>query len=251
MSHTCEQLPAALCIGTSGWSYAHWQHGFYTGVPRRDWLGFYATHFRTVEINATFYRRQSHATLTHWCDSVPQDFTFTLKANRYITHSKRLRDPDAAVATERDNNLALADRLAAVLWQLPQNLGRDMQRLEDFARALSCWRAAHVIEFRHASWFTEEVAQCLRHYRIGNCLSDAADWPCWEKITAPLVYIRLHGHSRTYASRYSQPQLERWAALITPLLDEGRRVHVYFDNDAAGHAPRDAQRLCQLLAATR
>ena len=105
-----------------------------------------------------------------------------------------------------------------------------------------------MIEFRHPTWFNNEVASCLNYYRIANCISDAADWPLWEVVTTNLVYIRLHGHTRTYASAYRIASLKQWAAKIRRWLQSGKDVHVYFDNDAEGAAPQDAKRLIGLLS---
>jgi len=132
---------------------------------------------------------------------------------------------------------------------LPGNYKKHLDRLEAFAKALKHWpQTRHVIEFRHPSWFDDEVASCLNKYRIANCISDAADWPMWDLVTTDLVYIRLHGHTRTYASAYHTASLKQWATKIRKWLKEGKEVHVYFDNDGEGAAPRDAKRLIGLLS---
>lgn len=137
-----------------------------------------------------------------------------------------------------------------MLWQLPHNFHRDIGRLERFVCALRCWRKVrHAIEFRHASWFDEHVACCLRDDRIAVCQSDAPDWPLWDALTTDMVYVRLHGHALTYGSGYSEVQLWRWATRVRRWLGEGRDVHVYFDNDMLGRAPVDALRLMALLGA--
>lgn len=236
-------------IGTSGWSYAGWRDDFYAGVPRRNWLVYAASRFSGLEINASFYRLQQESTFRRWREATPKDFRFALKANRYLTHNRKLREPVEPIRTERERARALGDRLAVVLWQLPPNFGRHLERLQHFAEALSvAWpEVRHAVEFRHPSWFDDEVAACLHEHRLALCLSDAADWPLWDRVTTDLVYLRLHGHSHTYASAYSTPDLHRWAERIRGWLDGGRDVHVYFDNDAEGAAPRDALRLLALL----
>ena len=238
-------------IGTSGWSYLHWRNDFYRGIRQEQWLEFYAGQFRAVEINASFYRRQSARTLQHWHDTTPDAFRFVIKGHRYITHNKKLRDPLDAIRRERDHARPLDDKLLAVLWQLPASLPKHIDRLKEFFHALQHWPAVqHVIEFRHPSWFCDEVSECMQHNGISNCISDAADWPAWFVITSEVIYIRLHGHTRTYASRYSQHALERWTAQIRQWLDQHLTVHVYFDNDAEGAAPHDALRLLTLLDTT-
>lgn len=235
-------------IGTSGWSYPHWRESFYKGVPQKDWLHFNARHFNSVEINASFYRLQKPATFQRWHDETPDDFRFSLKANRYITHNKKLKDPAKSIRIERIQSLALRDKLAVVLWQLPPTFKIDMRRLEKFCEALELWSEVnHTIEFRHASWFTDEAADCLAVHNIAVCQSDAADWTLWETVTAGLVYIRLHGHTRTYVSGYRIKTLERWAKKIKALHKKGISTYVYFDNDAKANAPRDAKKLITLV----
>jgi uncharacterized protein YecE (DUF72 family) len=235
-------------IGTSGWSYEGWRAGFYGPLPKAHWLRFCARQFTGIEVNATFYRLQRAETFARWRAQTPAGFRFAIKANRYLTHTRRLTEPVAPVRLERDRARALGDRLAVALWQLPATLHRDLDRLRGFLQALRRWRRArHAIEFRHVSWFDDEVAALLQRHGVAVCLSDAADWPCWDTVTTDLVYVRLHGHTATYASGYSGQALRRWAERIRRWTRQGRDVHVYFDNDASGHAPRDALRLLALL----
>ena len=235
-------------VGTSGWNYDSWKPRFYGNTPKQQWLQFYAAHFSAIEINATFYRLQNESTFLRWRDSTPAHFRFCIKGNRFLTHNKRLLDPGPAIDKERDQARWLGDKLAAVLWQLPAKFGKNLDRLETFANALHCWdKVQHVIEFRHPSWFDNEVAACLRQHHITLCLSDAADWPLWDTVTANMVYLRLHGHTRTYASAYSGKSLQRWAQRIHSWHRQGKQVHVYFDNDAEGAAPLDALHLLALL----
>jgi uncharacterized protein YecE (DUF72 family) len=235
-------------IGTSGWNYDSWKNSFYEGRPRKEWLAHCATRFTAIEVNATFYRLQTVETFRRWRDATPAGFRFAVKANRYLTHNKKLADPLAPIRLERSRASGLGDKLAAVVWQLPQNFHRNIERLQTFARALRCWRRVrHAIEFRHPSWFEHEVAACLGDHRIAVCQSDAADWPMWDAVTTDLVYVRLHGHELTYASGYSEAKLRDWADKLRRWMADGREVHVYFDNDAFGHAPENALRLMTLV----
>ena len=238
-----------LYIGTSGWSYHHWRECFYAGIARKDWLEFYAERFSAVEINGTFYRLQSPETFSRWYDATPANFRFALKAHRYLTHNKKLLDPSASVLIEKNHSLALQDKLAAVLWQLPPALPKDLDRLKGFLQALRQWpEVPHIVEFRHRSWFDDETADCLAEAGVANCLSDAKDWPLWERVTTDLVYIRLHGHTQTYASPYTSSELTQWAERIAQWLMQYKQVHVYFDNDAECAAPFNAlelKTLCQ------
>ncbi|WP_031434006.1 DUF72 domain-containing protein [Methylomarinum vadi] len=233
-----------LYIGTSGWSYQHWKTCFYHGVARKDWLAFYAEHFNSVEINGTFYRLQQASTLQRWFEQTPASFRFALKANRYLTHNKKLLEPARSVLIERTHAAPLRGKLAVVLWQLPKTVADSPDRLQEFLQALARWpEARHAIEFRHPSWFSDETADCLKEANIANCLSDAGGWPLWERVTTDLVYIRLHGNPQTYASRYTRDQLQHWAGRIKAWLHQQKSVHVYFDNDAECAAPFNAREL--------
>jgi uncharacterized protein YecE (DUF72 family) len=241
-------MPSSIYIGTSGWNYDSWREPFYEGRPRKEWLRFAASRFTGIEVNATFYRLQSRETFRRWRSEAPADFRFAIKANRYLTHNKKLNEPLPSIRLERERAAALAGKLAVVVWQLPHNFHKHLERVEAFARALKSWhRARHAIEFRHESWFDDDVADCLRRFDLAVCQSDAADWPLWDAVTTNLVYVRLHGHDVTYASGYSESELRAWAAKVRRWQREGRDVHVYFDNDAFAHAPFDALRLLALV----
>jgi uncharacterized protein YecE (DUF72 family) len=238
----------ALHIGTSGWSYPEWQQAFYAGVARKDWLKFYAERFSSVEINGTFYRLQNPDTFNKWFSETPPTFKFAIKANRYLTHNKKLLDPEPSIRIEKNHAEALGDKLAAVLWQLPGSLKKDLARLNDFTDALQQWpKVRHSMEFRHPSWFDDETSDCLARANISVCLSDAHAWPMWDRITSNLVYIRLHGHTRTYFSSYSKPELDYWAERVAGWVIQGKEVHVYFDNTAECAAPFNAYTLRALV----
>ncbi len=237
-----------ISIGTSGWSYQHWQDRFYTGVAQKNWLRFYAERFSAVEVNGTFYRLQSPSTFKKWYDETPATFSFAIKANRYLTHNKKLLDPKPSVLIEKTHAETLGDKLAVVLWQLPGLLKKNSARLQGFIDALQQWpEPRHCIEFRHPSWFDDETADCLTQANIAVCLSDAETWPMWDRVTSNLVYIRLHGHARTYASSYSKSELAYWAERIALWSKQGKDVHVYFDNDAECAAPFNALALLAML----
>jgi uncharacterized protein YecE (DUF72 family) len=235
-------------VGTSGWTYPEWQTLFYAKVPRRSWLRHYATRFGAVEVNATFYHLLKASTFERWRDETPDEFRFAIKGNRFLTHRKRLADPAVSIAKDRERASALGGKLAVVLWQTPRSLPRDIDSLKVFVDALSSWpEARHAVELRHERWFTDDVAACLSAARIAACQSDAADWPLWDAVTTDLVYVRLHGHERTYWSEYAAQQLSSWARRVRLWRAEGRDVHVYFDNTADGTALRDAERLLSML----
>ncbi len=237
-------------IGTSGWSYDGWKNNFYEGVPRTQWLEYCAEKFTALEVNGTFYRLQSEATFRKWREQTPDDFVFTAKGHRYVTHNKKLTDSDETVITSRDNMRPFGTKLAVVVWQLPSQFSCNLERLEAFARTLTRrWTAVrHAVEFRDTSWFNDDVANLMSSHNLAVCQSDAADWPMWDAVTTDLVYIRLHGHSRTYASTYSSGLLDDWAKKIRAWMRENRDVHVYFDNDAEGAAPHDALKLMERVS---
>lgn len=236
-------------IGTSGWSYDSWKDDFYDGVPRKQWLAYCTEKFTAVEANGTFYRLQSESTFEKWAESTPDDFAFAAKGHRFATHNKKLKDSDDTIPVSRENMQPLGKKLAAVVWQLPAQFGYNLERLESFAKTLSSrWTSTrHSIEFRDASWFNDDVAEVMSSHDLAVCQSDAADWPMWDAVTTDLVYVRLHGHTRTYASAYSSGLLDDWAAKIRDWLSENCDVHVYFDNDAEGAAPYDAIKLMERL----
>ena len=235
-------------IGTSGWNYKSWRHSFYGDTPQKQWLRFCAERFTGIEVNGTFYRLQEKSTFKKWRDQTPEGFPFAIKGHRYVTHNKKLLDVEQSVIRCCESASPLGKRLAAVVWQLPAFLKKDIERLEKFLRNLRHWKSTrHAIEFRDKSWFDDEVADCLERHAVAICMSDAPDWPMWDRVTTDVVYIRLHGHTRKYASSYSKPALGKWATRTQRWLEENRAVHVYFDNDAEGAAPRNALRLLEML----
>jgi uncharacterized protein YecE (DUF72 family) len=239
-------------IGLSGWSYPAWRHDFYAGVPQRRWLAHCAEAFNAVEVNATFYRLLKPATYVKWHDETPPDFVFAIKGSRFVTHVHLLKEPAPHVAIQREVTAGLGDKLAVVLWQLPARLAKDLARLAEFADVLGDWQGVrHALEFRDETWFDDETAELLARHRFAVCLSDAAGWPLWDRVTTDLVYARLHGHTDTYHSRYSDRALDDWAARVAAWSREGRAVHVYFDNTDGGHAPKDAKRLMARLGIER
>jgi uncharacterized protein YecE (DUF72 family) len=235
-------------IGTSGWSYTHWKNSFYNGIAKKNWLRYYAEHFSSVEVNATFYRLQTSDTFKRWYKNTPESFTFAVKGNHYLTHNKKLLDPINSVLMEKEHASSLGKKLAVILWQLPKTAKKDLPRLKLFLQALQQWTEVHhTLEFRHNSWFDDETAAYLTSCGITVCISDSADWPMWKQVTTDIVYIRLHGHSLTYASSYNHQELALWAEQIDNWLSVNKQVFVYFDNDAECAAPNNALELKSLL----
>jgi uncharacterized protein YecE (DUF72 family) len=241
-----------ICVGTSGWVYRSWREHLYRGLPMRAWLAHASSVFDSLEINGSFYTQISRETYRRWRSETPRGFRFALKGHRFVTHYKRLRDVDRSIALLRDAASALGDKLAVVVWQLPASFPADPERLRGFVQSLDGWSTVrHAIELRHRSWFTDEVADILVRARVASCISDAPDFPLWRAVTTDLVYVRLHGHTRKYASSYTRPHLRRWAADANAWAREVRDVYVYFDNDAEGAAVRNALTLLEELGAGR
>lgn len=232
-------------IGTSGWNYDGWKSQFYEGVPRKDWLSYCGERFTGIEINGSFYRTQSIDSFKKWAGQTPSDFRFTMKGHRFITHNKKLKIDEAPIEREREApQKGMGYKLAAVVWQLPGSLKFNLDKLENFCEMLKGWPdTRHAIEFRHSSWFNNDAADVLSKHKVAVCMSDSPQWPLWDAVTTDMVYVRLHGHTRLYASKYSDSLLADWAKRTGKWLAEGRDVHVYFDNDSEGAAPIDALRL--------
>ena len=231
----------SVIAGTSGWQYRDWRGGFYPpDVPLRRWLEYYAGQFATVENNGTFYRLPSRDTFASWRDRVPGDFVMTVKASRYLTHVRRLRDPAEPVKRLVDAAAGLGDRLGPVLLQLPPDLRAGPGLLDDCLRQFPpAMRIA--VEPRHASWWTGEVRDVLAARNAALCWADrkgSALAPPWR--TADWGYLRLHEGEGVPWPRYSQAVLAAWAERIAATWAEACDVYVYFNNDQNCAAPRDA-----------
>ncbi|WP_240031445.1 DUF72 domain-containing protein [Guyparkeria sp. SCN-R1] len=238
----------ALYIGTSGWNYPHWREAFYpSGMPPADWLSFYARHFSSVEINATFYRLPSPETLGAWRDAVPPDFRFAVKASRYITHLKKLKDAQSIIATFFERIDRLGDRLGPILFQLPPRWHVNVERLSAFLDALP-GGYRYAFEFRDPSWWNASVTDLLATHGAAFCLFDLDGETSPFIETADFVYLRWHGTDGPYRGGYSDAQLRSLAQRFQGALDDGRDVYAYFDNDAEAQAPRDAARLRAILS---
>jgi uncharacterized protein YecE (DUF72 family) len=228
-------------IGCSGWNYQHWRNGvFYPPrfAPRR-WLGFYAEHFDTVEINMTFYRLPRETAVAKWVEETPPDFLFAVKMSRYVTHIKRLRDlpPSLELFYSRIRPLVGTPKLGPVLWQLPGTFKRDDERLAEALARLP--RGRHCFEFRHESWFVPEVYELLRWHGVALVIGDTPKRPFQaHELTADWTFIRFHEGTRGRHSNYSKAELEEWARRIEKWAALGD-VYAYFNNDRNGYAVRN------------
>ncbi|MGA8218081.1 MAG: DUF72 domain-containing protein [Solirubrobacterales bacterium] len=237
-------------IGCSGWVYPHWRERLYPkGLPQRRWLSHYAEHYDTVEVNSTFYRLASPTAVEAWVEQSPPGFIFSVKASRYLTHVKRLKmlDPYIERFYEPLEALTATEKLGPVLWQLPENFHRDDERLAGALAALPEGR--HAFEFRHASWFTEEVYSQLREHGAALVIGDDPGRPFQTlERTTDWTFIRFHRGNRGREGNYSPSEIDTWARRIA----QWRRtteVFAYYNNDWQGYALRDANRLKKRLGA--
>jgi len=236
-------------IGCSGWQYRDWRDGaFYPPkLPQRRWLEHYATQFETVEVNSTFYRLARPEAVARWVADTPAGFVLTVKASRYMTHVRRLKDLGEPLARyyEAIEPLVGSPKLGPVLWQLPANFRRDEDRLADALERFPAGR--HCFEFRHESWFTEDVLAILRAYGAALVYGDHPERP-WQplELTTDWTLIRFHYGSRGRRGNYSETELREWAARLRDVRREAE-VFAYFNNDWEAFAPRNALRLRALL----
>jgi len=241
---------ARYYIGTSGWVYPHWKGRFYPDdLSERRWFEFYARHFDTVEINNTFYRLPDEKTVVRWREQAPESFVYAVKASRFLSHIKRLKGVSAPLRQLLETVGLLRDRLGPILVQLPESFhltGENFTRLRVFFRSLPP-RPPFVMEFRHASWFTEEVYALMRDYGVGLCIVSDPERPTDFQVTGDCVYVRFHGSGdQRYRGNYQEAELVAWARQIATLAAR-RTAYIYFNNDFNAYAIRNAQRLRELL----
>lgn len=271
---------ADVRVGISGWRYAPWRGDFYPGgLPQRRELEYVAQRLRTVEINGSFYSLQRPERYRAWADQTPDDFLFSVKGGRFVTHMKRLRGVETALATFFASGvLALGPRLGPILWQLPPTttfepdvLGAFLAQLPHDTRAAAAlaqhhddkltdraWLLVdanrpvrHAIEVRHASFRDPAFVALARRHGVAVVVADTAGrWPLLDEPTADFMYVRLHGDAELYTSGYDEPAIDRWAARVRGWAQDGRDVLVYFDNDVKVRAPFDAMSLAERLGAT-
>ena len=234
-----------ILVGTSGYSYTHWREVFYPkGLPQERWLAHYAKEFDTVELNVTFYRLPKPAMFETWRNRTPPRFRFAVKGWRMITHRKLIRDCDEQLKVFFGNAAALEKKLAVVLWQLPPQLRMDAARLARFldsARAASAVRQA--VEFRDSSWHCREVFDVLSERNISICLSDKPDSKIEDELTADFVYVRRHGPGGEYTGAYTAATMKRLARSAQSWASDGKDVFIYFNNDYAGQAVKNARQV--------
>jgi uncharacterized protein YecE (DUF72 family) len=237
-------------IGTSGWSYAHWDGVLYPpGLPAQERLDIYLSHYNTVEVNSSFYHWPADRTFVQWEKRLPDGFLMTIKAPRGLTHGKRLYAPEPWLQTVYCGMTRLKQHQGILLVQLPPAFAYDYARLAYFLEWLPPGLRVSV-EFRHPSWHCEEVFALLERTGVAYCIMSGAQLPCLLRATADFVYVRLHGpdHHSLYGGSYSDADLRWWADRVREWQAMGREIFVYFNNDGAGNAVRNADTLRWILS---
>lgn len=236
-------------IGTSGWSYKHWRNNFYPGpVKQKEWLSYYAQKFDITEINGSFYRLPSSETVIGWIKTVPGNFLFCPKMSRFLTHMKKLRDPEEPLERFFGIFEPMQKQMGPVLIQLPSMLHFHYDIADHFFKLLQRTYRNYefVIEVRHQSWLQEEALTLMARYEIGIVISQSGNhFPYTEMVTAKNIYVRFHGPAELYASAYSNDDLQYFADRFKSWVKEGHEIWAFFNNDIHGYAPTDALRLIE------
>jgi uncharacterized protein YecE (DUF72 family) len=236
-------LAQQIRIGCSGWQYEHWRDDFYPAeLPQSRWFAHYALHFDTVEINNSFYRLPPPETFARWREQAPPRFLYAVKASRFLTHMKKLKDPEDPVFRFFDSASKLGPNLGPVLYQLPPGWRLDLARLEHFLSVLPRGYR-HTIEFRETSWYDDRVYELLARYGVALCLHDMQGSASGRLVVGPFIYMRFHHGTAKYGGRYPDDRLDEWADWLAERIGDGLDVFAYFNNDTGGHASRDAVRL--------
>jgi uncharacterized protein YecE (DUF72 family) len=242
-----KELDCDVRVGTSGWHYDDWKGRFYPqDIPKARWFEHYARHFDTVEINNTFYQLPKQKTFEKWYEQAPAGFLYTVKANRYITHIKRLKDADEALNRFLQAAGILRERLGPILYQLPPSMHKDPERLRAFLKLLARRQIA-VFEFRHESWYADETYELLSEFGAGFCVHDMPGMNVPRVITGKIIYLRFHGTTGRYRGNYPPVALEKWARWVEQNITGIRAVFAYFNNDYNAYAVNNAKTLREQL----
>lgn len=242
---------ANLLIGTSGWVYESWRDRFYPSeLKSKDELQFFAREFPTVEINYTFYKLPESEVFSAWRNQVPKDFLFSVKASRFLTHMKKLKDADEPWGRILERTKKLKSKCGPILLQFPEKWKKNKQRLEEFLEIVrdSAAQEQHqlVFELRNSTWASDDVFELLRKHNAAFCIADSYKFKRFDVATASFVYFRYHGMCKSNPD-YSKKRLRKEAKIIESFLDEGLDVFVYFNNDTDGFAIENARYLRSCL----
>ncbi len=242
--------PGRLLIGTSGWHYPHWVGPFYPEHMRSsEFLAFYTQHFHSVEINNTFYHLPTREALAEWGHRTPKHFVFSCKASRFITHMKKLKDPEQSIQKFFEAIQMLGNKLGPILFQLPPRWKINLERLDHFLNVLP-EKHLFAFEFRDESWFEQDTYTLLSKHNAAFCVCHLAEQWSPMEVTADFVYLRLHGPKDPYQGRYGNRVLQTLAKKCLNWSKQGKNVYCYFDNDENGFAARDGAKLKNLVENT-
>jgi uncharacterized protein YecE (DUF72 family) len=234
-------------IGTSGWNYGHWSGKFFPeDLPKTKWFNYYHKRFDTVELNTSFYHLPRKTTFEKWYNESPSGFIFSIKASRYITHVKKLNEPEEPVNTFFSNAEGIKEKGGVILFQLPPGLKYNKEKLENTLNVLPK-NYRYTFEFRNDTWWNDEAYELLRKNNIAFCLFELAGKITPRIVTADYIYIRLHGPGGKYAGSYSDEVLAEWAAAFREWKSEGKDVYCYFDNDDSAYAVYNALTLKKMM----
>lgn len=234
-------------MGCSGWIYPHWRGRFYPEkLAVKRWFAFYAEHFDTVEINNSFYRLPKPETFDAWAAQAPPGFRYAVKANRFLTQAKKLKDCEEPMARMMPAFRHLGETLGPVLYQLPPRFKVNLERLEAFLELVPK-DVVNVFEFREKSWHDDRVFALLERYGASFCAHDMPGSDTPDLAVGPVAYVRFHGGEGKYWGRYSEERLLRWTDWMIAQVRAGREVWAYFNNDAEAHAIEDALTLKAML----
>jgi uncharacterized protein YecE (DUF72 family) len=238
-----------LRIGCSGWQYKHWRGDFYPAeLPVSRWFSHYALTFDTVEINNSFYRLPEAETFAKWAEQAPARFLYAVKASRFLTHMKKLKDPEDPLERFFDRARHLGAHLGPILYQLPPRWPLNLERFEQFLAALPRGYL-HTVEFREPSWYDDRVLDLLHRHKVALCLHDMQGSASGKVVVGPFIYVRFHFGTQKYGGRYEDRRIDEWAEWLADRVRDGLSIYAYFNNDTGGHAPRDAVRLRSRLNA--
>lgn len=246
-------MKAEIHIGTSGWSYKHWKNIFYPeGLKPTEWLKFYAQHFNITELNTSFYHLPLLTTTKAWAKKVPAGFMFCPKMSRYLTHMKKLNEPEESFVQFFEVFAPLKRKLGPVLIQLPPSLHFHADKAAHLYKLCKKQYAYYkfAMEIRHASWLEKESLDLMKQYNIAFVIAQSGTrFPYAEIVTAQHIYIRFHGPQQLYASAYTDEQLANFAALFKQWKNNGHSVWAFFNNDVFGYAVKNAKRLIEMCEA--
>lgn len=236
-----------IWIGTSGYKYKHWDGVFYPpDLKKVNQLQYYHGIFDTVELNNSFYRQPAAGNFENWKNSVPDNFVYAVKANRFFTHLKKFNVTKNEILEFLDNSAHLDEKLGPVLFQLPPSWNINLERLAHFLTLLPK-HYRYTFEFRNHSWYGDELYELLKSHNCAFCIYELAGHLSPLPVTADFVYVRLHGPGDKYQGSYSEQDLLKWAKFAAEWQQQGHDVFIYFDNDQAGYAAFNAQRLKEMV----